>query len=329
MRLSIIIEWENTRLNGMPRAWALLDVLQQQWKALIQRKYPGGLPAETAGFLDAFDPRAEVILVSGGPLDGDLVDRIRGRLPEGFDLRVQVAEGLEYYPLKNLGGQLARGDLLLFVDSDVLPEEGWLAHLLGSFVRPEVDVVCAQTYIAPTGLFARAFALGWTYALRDDSGRLIRPRKYYANTIAFRRAVFKASGFPSVGRRSRGACSLLRTELESRNIAIWENRSARVDHPPPAGFRHLVIRALAHGRDHAMKVSERRTLRGLARCLGIAATRWGVTFYRTFRYWRRVGLSLPQVPAVLAIMSAYYGIFALGGLLTYASPDFMAQRFRV
>ena len=138
---------------------------------------------------------------------------------------------------------MADGDLLLFVDSDVLPEEGWLAHLLGSFHRPDVKVVCGQTYVAPTSVFATAFALGWTYDLRDDLGGLIQPTKFYANNIVFRTDVFRRTGFAALGKRSRGASSLLRNELERMDIAVWENRNARVGHPPPSDFRHMVVRA--------------------------------------------------------------------------------------
>ena len=46
LRLSIIVEWENTRLNGVPRAWALLDALGRQWQAIAERRHPVTLPPE-------------------------------------------------------------------------------------------------------------------------------------------------------------------------------------------------------------------------------------------------------------------------------------------
>jgi hypothetical protein len=50
MRLSIVIEWANTRLNGVPRAWALLDVLGQQWQAIVQQQCPAALPPAACSF---------------------------------------------------------------------------------------------------------------------------------------------------------------------------------------------------------------------------------------------------------------------------------------
>jgi hypothetical protein len=254
---------------------------------------------------------------------------VRRRLPGCFDVALHVAPGLEYYPLKNFGGSRAGGDILLFVDCDVLPDDGWLAHLLGTLGRSDVHVVCAQTYVAPVDLWSRAFALGWSYNLRDREGGLGTPEKFYGNTIAFRAPVFRQTPFRPLGRRSRGASSLLRQDLGRLGIAIWENRAAGVDHPPPSGVRHLAIRALAEGRDHYWKQDERRGLPALKESLRLAGARLARGVGRARRHWRRVGLRRRQVPAAIAIISTYYGLSAFGGLLTHLSPGFMGRHFRV
>jgi hypothetical protein len=329
LRLSIVVEWENTVLNGIPRAWALLDALGDQWRAILERRHPVTLPPQAAVFLAELAPRPELIAVSGRPLDEAARAEILRRASPVFDVSVQVAEGLEYYPLKNHGARLATGDLLLFVDSDVLPDAGWLAHLLGSFSRPEILVVSGQTYVGPHDLVSRAFALGWTYELRDDTDQMAPCRKFYGNNVAFRREVFPEGGFPPLGPRTRGASSQVRAGLRARGIEIWQNRRAAVDHPPPADFRHLVVRALAHGRDHYMKQSSERHLGGLQRSVGKATTRCARGFSNTFRERRRVGLPWWQVPGSLAVIATYYGFFALGGLLTHVSPQAMGRRFRL
>jgi hypothetical protein len=329
LRLSIIVEWENTRLNGIPRAWMLLDVLGRQWQEIAERRYPGNLPPEGAAFLDRLAPNPELVIVSGEALGDVTREAIRARTPAGFELGIHVAEGLEYYPLKNHGARHASGDLLLFVDSDVLPDVGWLAHLLGSFGRPDIHVVSGQTYVGPHDVLSRAFALGWTYELRDDSDTFEPCRKFYGNNVAFRAEVFPEGGFPPLGPRTRGASSLVREKLNHAGIDVWQNRRAAVDHPPPADLRHLVIRALAHGRDHYMKDSTERHLGGLRRSVGTAASRMGTGIKNTFFERHRVGLPWWQIPASLAIVSTYYGFFAIGGLLTHVSPEAMGRRWRL
>ncbi|MBX3025482.1 glycosyltransferase [bacterium] len=330
-RLSIIIEWANTRLNGVPRAWRLLDVVRVQWRQIVDRRFPASLPADAAGFLAGLAPRAEVLVVSGEVLGAALEAEIRARLGDGVDVAVHVAEGLEYYPLKNLGARRAGGDLLLFLDSDVWPDDDWLPHLVGAFARREVDVACAQTYIAPTGVFARAFALGWRYPPRDDADALRTVRTFYFNSIAFRAAAFPAAGFASLGRRSRGAGTIMRRTLAQHGTCVWQNPRASVAHPPPANLRHFVIRALAEGRDTylARADDDARTLAGLAHSQAEALRRLGRVVHRAARHGRRVGLRAWELPVMLAICGGYYGLSALGGVLTHLSPEAMGRRFRV
>lgn len=330
MRLSIVTEWANTRLNGIPRAWLLLDALAEQWQAIRRGSHPAGLQPGAAELLARLDPSVEIVIASDTGDARALESEMRARLPPNFALRILVAEGSEYYPLKNEAAAVATGAFLVFVDSDVLPDPGWLAHLLGSFARPDVDVVCGQTYVAPTSPYARAFALGWTYLPRRDDTEIVRPSKFYANTIAFRTDVFrKVGGFPSIGRKTRGASSLIRDELAKIGVAVWENPQAGVAHPPPANLQHLAVRAIAHGRDQYMKHGEERHLGGLARSVGVAVSRLGRGWYRTLRYGHRVGLPLWEVPYSFTVTGTYHTFFALGGILTHISPEMMGRRFRV
>jgi len=330
MRLSIVTEWANTRLNGIPRAWLLFDALAEQWRAIRHRVHPDGLPPGAAELLARFEPRVEIVVASGTPEVRALEDEIRARLPPEFDLRLLVADGCEYYPLKNEAARIASGDVLLFVDSDVLPDPGWMAHLVGSFARPDVDVICGQTYVAPTTPYARAFALGWTYLPRRDDTEIVKPSKFYANTIAFRTEVFRSvGGFADIGRKTRGAASLMRAALGKIGVSVWENPRAAVAHPPPANFSHLAVRAIAHGRDQYMKHGEERHLGGLGRSVGIAMARLGRGWYRTLRHGHRVGLPLWEVPYSFTVTGTYHAFFALGGILTHVSPTMMGRRFRV
>ena len=240
-----------------------------------------------------------------------------------------VEEGLEYYALKNLGIDYASGDLVCFLDSDVHPDAGWLSHLLGSFSREDINAAAGQPYVAPVDLFSRAFALGWTYNLADQTGCTVQVRKFYANNLVVRKTLLREVRFTPLKLRTRGAASVFEHDLRKRGDAIWEVRRAHVDHPAPSSLHHLIVRALAHGRDSYMKKGEYRSLGGFLHCQKTAAQRFARGVTRTFHLRREVELRAIEIPVVLAIITTYFSLFSLGGVLTHLSPTAMGHRFRL
>src|SRR5262245_66132446 len=88
IRLSIVIEWANTRLNGQWRAAALLDRLERQWQELLAGAYPETLPGEGREFLTGFDKRAELLIVSSEAMPVAAGKAIHEPLSATFALRL-------------------------------------------------------------------------------------------------------------------------------------------------------------------------------------------------------------------------------------------------
>ena len=329
IKISFIVEWANTTYNGVSRFFGFLEIFLRQWRELSEGKFPAGLSREERALLKRIDKHPEFLLISGEEIDEALVAKIRNQCRLTVTPDIQVRDGLEYYALKNLGAELATGDILCFIDSDVYPEEGWMAFLLATFADSRIRAAAGQPYVAPVDLFSKAFALGWTYDLRDAKGRLFPTIKWYANNVAFVTTLYRQYGFPSLNRRTRGSAALLGEQLMNEGYPVWQNGRALVDHPAPSGWKHLVIRALAHGRDMYMKRSEERTLRGLYRSQKVSALRMQKGLKRTYAHWRDVGLRRWEVIPVVFILGSYYGLFSLGGILTHISPEKMGRRFRL
>jgi len=329
IKVSFIVEWANTTYNGVPRFFGFLEIMLRQWQELVEGRFPKDLSGEERDFLKRVDHTPEFLLISGEEIDEVLVARIRKQCGSIITPDLQVRDGLEYYAMKNLGADLATGDILCFIDSDVYPEEGWLAFLLATFTDPKVRAASGQPYVAPVDLFAKAFALGWTYDLPDSKGRLYPAEKFFANNVAFVTTLYRSYSFPKMDRRTRGSAALLGEQLMKEGYPVWQNRKALVDHPAPSGWKHLMIRAIAHGRDIYMKRSEDRSVRGLYRSQKTAASRLMKGVKKTFTHWKDVGLKRWEVIPAIFIMGSYYGLFSLGGILTHISPEKMGRRFRL
>jgi glycosyltransferase involved in cell wall biosynthesis len=232
------MEWENARAAGAARATRTMCELVSQIRELAD---------EVVG-------RPELIIL----YEADAVDRdcIEAALSAaGVDdapvsVKLHATAGSNYYDQKNQGADIASGDYLLFLDSDVVPEAGWLRALLAS-VRKGVDVVAGSTYVEPETFLGRAFALFWFFPLRSASRGLVETTFFYANTVMFRRDLFMAFKFPDLP-LYRGHCSVLGRNLRRNGIRLFQQTNARVRHPPP-NAAHFVHRALCEGYDAATR----------------------------------------------------------------------------
>src|SRR5438552_161234 len=224
MSASIIVEWGQAPRQAQARSRAMLRILAEQVR-------------EAAG--DALECPAELLVcVDRSARDGcqALVLETLGSDAELFDVRFLATTGLEYYELKNRAVREAGGHVLVFLDCDVLPEPGWLTHLLAPLTDPAISVVGGNTYVEPTGVYSRTFAANWIFPLRASTDELAPMTRLATNNVAFRRATAERFPFPSMPETSRGACQLLRNLMEERGVSMVTAQGAHVRHPPPIGF---------------------------------------------------------------------------------------------
>ncbi len=331
-RLTVIIEWENVLLSEVGRAKTMLRNLVTQIRELR---------AATPGERDqAFFPAAHtagpfeiLILYNSEVIDGHLVESIVTALvPQSdpdFELRIMPAPGLHYYELKTFGARQAKGDLILFLDSDVIPQDGWLASLAGSLADPEIHVVGGDSCIDPQDLVGKTFSLFWFFDRPGMPGRLYKKQQFWANNVIFRKDTFLRFPFPVLKDGvNRGSCNELSYVLQDHGIQVYRNSNARVSHPAPNGFRHIVTRAVAEGRDRVFQIySDPRSLSRLesVRQLG--------TRLRSLRAIvderRKVGIKVWQLPIALGIGATYHLLQFYGEIMTRAYPEMMRRRFQI
>lgn len=299
-RLSVVVEWDNARYYEIQRATIMLRRLLAQLGELT-------LSAE---ILLVFDARA---------IDEARVKEVMAGLAAHTPADVEIAavptHGLRYYQLKNEGARRSRGDILLFVDSDVIPEEGWLAALVDALGDPAVQVVMADPHVDAATLYGKTFALAWYFPAGGMVGPPAPTTRSFVNSIAFRQETFRRYPFPEDRGLYIGQCIDFTAMLRDQGIDVYLQPRARVRHPPPTFFRSAVING------HDAVVRQRRAGDPRARASywrlrgNLAAAAGRVRAER-----RRVGLSPGGAYVALGIASGYYVVSFLAELLTWVSP---------
>ena len=183
---SIIIEWENVRFIDLNRTREMLRVLRTELKTI----QPPLRPPEVLFLYTVQNvPEALVRQVLADDFKPEDVPAIT---------RVIPTDNLRYYEQKNFGAAHSSGEIKILLDSDVLPEAGWLSAMLKSFEDPRVHVVAGQTYMAYDSFYTRAFALFWCWPLRDTTPGLTPSKIFHANNVAYRSEIYDAYPFPNL-----------------------------------------------------------------------------------------------------------------------------------
>jgi hypothetical protein len=299
----------------------MLRQLVQEAKDVVERSVARG-PIELLVCFDAGE-------VDGSALAGDLATELEGH--DALAYRLVPVDAGEYYELKNAGAKETTGDVIVFLDSDVIPEPGWLSSLIEPLANQSVGVVAGNSYLEPQGFYGKTFALAWFFPLRATEARVEPARKFFANNVAFRREVFERFPFPTLDDASRGSCWRLAQILKANGVGMVRSTGAQVSHPAPNGVRHFAARGLAQGRDRLLEErawgSRRaRSPLGTASRLKRDLRRSTSSITRDFE---RVGLSSRAVPAALGLSTSYYLLCTVGEVATMVSPGAMARHFRI
>lgn len=127
--------------------------------------------------------------------------RLRQQLPADLatvltDVQLVFCAAQDSLALRNEGVRLARGDVVVFLDADCIPDPQWLERMVATMAdHPEVSVVSGRTVYGGASVMERTLSLlSRAYVDRGDAGTT----RYISNNNAgFRRAVLLAHPFPT------------------------------------------------------------------------------------------------------------------------------------
>ena len=297
---AIVVEWETVLAGGYERAVRGLRAINRQLWAL-EASFTA--PPEVIVCFEAAE-------ASEASVRSALATADEGRGWPGT-LRIAGApDRLDYYQKKNFGFSLSTNEIVVFVDSDLVPEPEWLEGLVAAFADFNTSVVVGRTHLETGSIYERAVALFWIFDARDGSSVLRQTRRLISNNVAFRRPLFARLPFP-VGPSFRGLCSELASMLTARGVPMHEHTGARACHPAPDGPRQFFTRALHAGADQYF-YDALAAPAGLERCAGQWATDVRRVVRRAAERRAAIGAGIPSVAVALLLGLAFYSTKAAG-----------------
>lgn len=319
-KIAIVVEWENALLSEVARAEEMFRRLQLQ----------------TIEAARNHNAQFELMLI----YDSDAIDRTVPAkvVAECIDaetwpgsIKLIAAPGLSYYDQKNFGARQTDADIVIFVDSDVVPDPNWLRHILEAMRDPSVQVVSGETYLSTDTYLDRIFAAFWLFDIKKPARGVYEAKNFYANNVAFRGDVIRKFSFPQAD-TYRGQCTMLAKQLRSADIRLHRAGSAMVSHPAPTGWSHFISRAVCHG--HDIVLSNRRKRFGWLKAspLGSVARFVRDVGQTPARIVRRRKASVNSIPGMLTALgfAIAYATFKMGGeIVTFISPETVRRRFSI
>jgi glycosyltransferase involved in cell wall biosynthesis len=314
---SLIVEWENFHNTDESRSHDMLKILAQQAASKILEDH------SNIELLVVFDPAdTEKSIVT------KIVNKYWGVLSDRLTCRVVPIPDSSYYVLKNRAALLSRGELIVFVDCDVLPQPAWLDNILLPFSDPMIGVSQGATYVEPHNLATLGLALAWVFPIKLGDGTLSESNNVFANNIAFRRSVFLEDPYPELS-TWRGQCIAQREVLKNHGVGINWSENARTIHPFPAGFLAVVTRAFLNGHDHVIRYER----------AGGKKADWKASYRRFKSYKKRarkrrvkirdeLALSRSDEFLCMFIAAMYWGLALVSACMLHAFPDFWPGLFK-
>jgi hypothetical protein len=325
MVVSIIMEFENFRIVGASRTARTLRCLAGELTQLFRAgRGVADQPVEAVELVLVYEEGAVKFDASALPVN-------LAQLP-GVDLTFLPCVGSAYYLQKNIGAVRARGDILVFLDSDTPPDPGWLEALLNPLLSGDdsTDWVAGHTYMEDDTPYRRCFGMFWYFPPRAKERSVWRAQFLFANNFAVRKEAFLAYRFRDLPGVSRGACRDLADRLRHDGVFLTAVSRAATAHPPPKWPIGFARKAIAQGRDHYLE-RELGVVSG-SRAIPVSCARavklW-LTGVRKVVFGRGgTRLALWDMPLGILIVSGYYLFYVIGDIATRIAPATMARRIQ-
>ena len=201
------------------------------------------LPRSLAAIAGQSQPPLEIIVVDSSPSLG------AGASLEDVPVPVRyfhVAQRLYPHQARNFGAVYARGDLLLFTDPDIYPDDTWLATMLAAWQATRAVVFSALACYGARWLDVGAHFCKYHICLPGGAPHAIDYGWSGAMLVA-REAFWAVGGFPD---QQWAGDTILSAHLRRAGYPLWfaADAVARHDHEAIT-WRHLLRERYQRGRE--------------------------------------------------------------------------------
>jgi len=267
--------------------------------------------------------RCQVLVIVDAAVPEKEVNWIKEYLPTASIVPVRAAT---YYRIKNRSFEVARGDVLIFADSDVRYAEDWCASLIGCLSSGN-DMVVGDTLFDDGPLSRTLNVTDWS-ARRLSSGP---GGWFHVNNLAMRRSVFEKIRFrEDLGRSAGGSLNVLREQLRRMGIVPYFCLEARgLHHLAPFWLKRLRIGGY---HVHYRRMAPEAEWSWLARVPILAPMLvTGGTLVKAYQRAWRLRSTLPlgglSLPLFLASIAAVKAVECLGAAMVAWAPRWVSRRF--
>jgi GT2 family glycosyltransferase len=220
--------------------------LQHVIGALEQQQYPA----------DAY----EVIVVSDGSSDG--TDAYLEALRSPMRLRWFAQSNRGPAAARNAGVDRAAGELIVFIDDDVVPESRLLAEHVRAHREADREVAVLGPLLSPDGFIMAPWARWEQEMLMKQYKAMLRgdwqpsPRQFYTGNASLRRSqILAAGGFDENFRRAEDV--ELAYRLAARGLGFVFTMKAAGAHYVERSYRSWLDAAFTYGRNDVIFARDR------------------------------------------------------------------------
>jgi len=213
------------------------------------------------------------------------------------------AEQASYYKMKNAGANIAKGEILVFLDSDLTPAIGTFFDFIQPLYDKAAVAVSGYASFPADNFIGRVYSLFWMFPIFNQP-ETMGGYQLFANSCAFKKEWFQKNNFPVELGGLRVACHVMSDRLKESGLTL---------HHPNVWFFHdlwsdswqfFTWRALVMGRNADKKYSYKvSSLKSSRIKYALKNFHYDMTrlIRRHVRYYKTIDLPAWQVPASLLL----------------------------